>query len=418
MNTASFYLEKAIAYDHGVKGSGEFANDFANWTPEELKKNEVSARATKGLENLEKTVKGDARSYYYNRDVKKTFSQRLRTLKSNKEHAIEQSKEYQVKADEMEAEIKEIEPKAKKEVSKVFKGRHKNKSEEKSSLRIQKLFADPKTKDTIIDMFFSIGLSTENIRLYRGGRRSSMNAELLLRLKVIPNSNEMKEIHKLIKDKKLTKKWDKEVAIRNYYSDRMKSIIGMVEKKIGFELDSRTNDYQNKNTMTFNLKFADELEEEEQMKQYNESDITNLFEEAPSDFFTKEHIEILMNKIRDEKTGTYKGLDFSVFGKDDQEGLKLYKKKTKQTTFNITGMSDADLLDRLTDEIEFLELDYRQMADNSSYTVGSYKELRARVKTAPYRGMSYIILAKKKQPKGKMNLGAYLKSLKVVRKKK
>ena len=71
----------------------------------------------KVLKNLEKTVKGDARSYYYNRDVKKTFSQRLRTLKSNKEHAIEQSKEYQVKADEMEAEIKEIEPKAKKEVS-------------------------------------------------------------------------------------------------------------------------------------------------------------------------------------------------------------------------------------------------------------------------------------------------------------
>ena len=58
MNTASFYLEKAIAYDHGVKGSGEFANDFANWTPEELKKNEVSARATKGLEKFREDSQG------------------------------------------------------------------------------------------------------------------------------------------------------------------------------------------------------------------------------------------------------------------------------------------------------------------------------------------------------------------------
>ena len=58
---------------------------------------------------------------------------------------------------------------------------------------------------------------------------------------------------------------------------------------------------------------------------------------------------------------------------------------------------------------------------NKSYTVKSWPALRARTKTAPYRGMSYIILAKKeKNPigKGTVNLASYLKGLKVVRKKK
>lgn len=58
-------------------------------------------------------------------------------------------------------------------------------------------------------------------------------------------------------------------------------------------------------------------------------------------------------------------------------------------------------------------------ASNKSYTVGSWKELRARTKTAPYRGMTYLIVAKrKKKPIGdeKMNVASYLKSITVGRK--